>query len=63
MIKLIAIDMDGTLLDPSHEITPRVRASVIAAREQGIRIVLATGRPYSGVKPYLHELGDRKSVV
>lgn len=57
MIKLIAIDMDGTLLDPSHEITPRVRASVIAAREQGIRIVLATGRPYSGVKPYLHQLG------
>ncbi|MHC1480345.1 sugar-phosphatase [Frateuria aurantia] len=57
MIKLIAIDMDGTLLNPAHEITPRVRASVIAARERGIRIVLATGRPYTGVRPYLHELG------
>lgn len=57
MIRLIAIDMDGTLLNPAHEITPRVRNAIAAARAQGIRIVLATGRPFSGAQRYLQELG------
>ena len=57
MIDLIAIDMDGTLLDSNHAISPRVKQAILAARERGIRIVLATGRPFSGVEEYLDELG------
>lgn len=57
MIDLIAIDMDGTLLDSNHAISPRVKHAVAAARTRGIRIVLATGRPFSGVEEYLDELG------
>ena len=57
MIDLIAIDMDGTLLDPNHAISPRVKAAIRAARAQGVRIVLATGRPFSGIEEYLEELG------
>ncbi|HVI56251.1 MAG TPA: sugar-phosphatase [Luteibacter sp.] len=57
MIDLIAIDMDGTLLDAAHTISPRVKQAVTAARARGIRIVLATGRPFSGVEEYLEELG------
>ncbi|PKH23563.1 sugar-phosphatase [Enterobacterales bacterium CwR94] len=56
-IKLIAIDMDGTLLNPQHEITPRVKKAIQAARERGVTVVLATGRPYVGVQNYLMELG------
>lgn len=55
-IKLIAIDMDGTLLNPQHEISPRVKQAIQAARDKGVAIVLATGRPYVGVKNYLMEL-------
>lgn len=55
-IKLIAIDMDGTLLTPQHQITPAVKAAIAAARKQGIHVVLATGRPFIGVKRYLDEL-------
>jgi Cof subfamily protein (haloacid dehalogenase superfamily) len=57
MIDLIAIDMDGTLLDSNHAVSPRVKQAIAAARAQGIRIVLATGRPFSGVEEYLEELG------
>lgn len=55
-IKLIAIDMDGTLLNPQHEITPAVKAAIGRARDKGVSIVLATGRPFVGVQRYLMEL-------
>ncbi|MDU7870680.1 MAG: HAD hydrolase family protein, partial [Pantoea sp.] len=35
-IKLIAIDMDGTLLNPQHEITPGVKSALDRARQQGV---------------------------
>ncbi len=56
-IKLIAIDMDGTLLLPDHSISPAVKSAIARAREQGIRVVLTTGRPFTGVANYLKELG------
>jgi len=55
-IELIAIDMDGTLLNPQHEVTPAVKQALAAAREKGVQIVLATGRPFVGVQRYLKEL-------
>ncbi len=55
-IKLIAIDMDGTLLNPQHQISPRVKQAIGQARDQGVHIVLTTGRPYIGVERYLMEL-------
>ena len=56
-IKLIAIDMDGTLLNPQHQITQRVKTAITAARDKGVAVVLATGRPFIGIQRYLHELG------
>ncbi|KEY56552.1 sugar-phosphatase [Serratia sp. DD3] len=55
-IELIAIDMDGTLLNPQHQITPAVKQAISAARAQGVKVVLATGRPYVGVQDYLCQL-------
>lgn len=57
MYKLIAIDMDGTLLNDHHEVTDQVRAALDAAKDQGVKIVLCTGRPLAGVRRYLKELG------
>ncbi|MFG6111526.1 sugar-phosphatase [Stenotrophomonas nematodicola] len=56
-VELIAIDMDGTLLNPAHRLTPRVKQAIAAARAQGVRVVLASGRPVSGLAPFLAELG------
>lgn len=55
-IRLVAIDMDGTLLDPAHRITPRVKQAITRARQQGVQVVLASGRPVSGLAPFLREL-------
>ena len=41
-IKLIAIDIDGTLLNSKREITPRVKAALNAASAQGVYVVLCT---------------------
>lgn len=56
MIKLVAIDLDGTLLNPERKITPAVKAAVKAAKTYGIKIVICTGRPLMGVTDILNEL-------
>ncbi len=43
-IDLIALDLDGTLLDPDEQISPRNRAAISRAVADGIRVVLVTGR-------------------
>ncbi|MTT31146.1 sugar-phosphatase [Terrilactibacillus sp. BCM23-1] len=56
MYKLIAIDMDGTLLNDQHEVTSEVRSALHAAKAKGVKIVLCTGRPIGGVRRYLKDL-------
>ena len=53
MIKLIASDMDGTLINSSHEISSRNLNAIRRAQESGIEFAIATGRDYSMVKPFL----------
>jgi len=55
-IELVAIDMDGTLLDPAHKLTPRVKQAIAEARALGVHIVLTSGRPVPGLAPFLQEL-------
>lgn len=54
--KLIAMDMDGTLLNSDKKITRRTAQTLKTAAERGIHIVLATGRTVSGVNEYLETL-------
>ena len=49
MIKLIASDMDGTLINSSHEISSRNLNAIRRAQESGIEFAIATGRDYSMV--------------
>jgi len=55
--KLIAVDIDGTLLDPQNTLTAATIAAIQAAVATGIKVVLCTGRPLTGVQPYLNALG------
>lgn len=57
MYKLVALDMDGTLLNSQKKLTNRVRSAISSAKEQGIKVVLASGRPFEGMLPTLKELG------
>lgn len=55
-IKLVAIDMDGTLLNPDQKLTPGVAETIRQVRAQGTRVVLCSGRPLPGVMSFLPEL-------
>ena len=48
-IKLIALDLDGTLLNDAKEITKRTQHALEAAAAHGIRIVISTGRPLTAL--------------
>ena len=56
MYKLIAIDMDGTLLREDKTISDRTKEAIKKAIEKGVKIVLASGRPIEGLVRYLEEL-------
>ena len=56
MYKLIALDMDGTLLNEEKRVTERTKKAIQAARDKGVTVVIATGRPIDGVTRYLEEL-------
>ncbi len=56
-IKLLAIDIDGTLLTPEKTVSERTRAAIQMAQAQGIIVTLATGRRYGNSKPFADELG------
>ena len=57
MIKLIAIDMDGTLLNEKKHIDKAQKEAIHEAIDAGIKIVLCTGRPLYGILPFYEELG------
>ena len=56
-IRVVAIDIDGTLLDPHFQISERNLVALRAAHVSGIEIMLATGRRHDYALPVVHELG------
>lgn len=57
MYKLVAIDLDGTLLNSYGEVTPKTKEALQKAKSQGIEIVLSSGRPISSTESLAVELG------
>jgi len=62
-IRLIALDLDGTLLDSRGRLSERNRAAVAAAREGGARVALVTGRRFRDARPLALELGLDVPVI
>lgn len=57
MYKLIACDLDETLLTSDRKVSPENREAVLKADELGVKFVLATGRGYATVQETLKEVG------
>ncbi|WP_312650832.1 Cof-type HAD-IIB family hydrolase [Proteiniclasticum sp.] len=57
MIRLVAIDMDGTLLSSEHKVSPLNRKALKLADEKGIKVVLCSGRRIHNLLDYAKELG------
>lgn len=56
MIKVIASDMDGTLLNSRHEISKENLEAIKKAQEMGAHFVIITGREFNSVNSYIKEL-------
>lgn len=55
--KLIAVDLDDTLLSRDFQLTGRVKEAVAAVRAAGVQFTISTGRMYRSAAPFARELG------
>lgn len=63
MYKLVAIDLDGTLLNSYGQISEINRKAIKKAQEKNINIVLASGRLFNSVKNISNDLGGNKYII
>ena len=62
-VRLVAIDMDGTLLPSlSQQVSGRTKRALLAAQQAGITVAIATGRRQAYATPLLHGLGLRADM-
>jgi Cof subfamily protein (haloacid dehalogenase superfamily) len=55
--RLLALDLDGTILDSDGILRPAVQSAIAAARESGLQVVLCTGRRFRTAQPVFAQLG------
>lgn len=63
MYKLIAVDLDGTLLNSYGEVSEKNREAVKKAMDNGIEVVLASGRPLESVRSISLDLEASKFII
>ncbi|WP_156130561.1 Cof-type HAD-IIB family hydrolase [Paenibacillus durus] len=61
--RLLALDMDGTLLNSEERITPDTVKWIHKAVDAGIHVCLSTGRAFSSAYPYAQQLGLKTPMV
>jgi len=61
--QLLALDVDGTLVDRSFEITPRNLEAVRRAIDSGLRVVLATGRMFRSALRFAQQIGTSEPLI
>lgn len=61
--RLIAIDLDGTLLSPESQVTPRTKAAVQAVVDAGLQVCFATGRNWTESRRILAAVGHEGPMV
>ncbi len=60
MYKVLALDLDGTLVNSKKELTKRVKDALDELRDNGNHVVLASGRPLAGILPIAKKLEMEK---
>lgn len=62
-MQAFACDLDGTLVGRDAELRERTRATIARARAAGVPVLVATGRMFRSVRPYLERAGIDEPVV
>ncbi len=57
-IKLLVLDIDGTIAGESNTINPSVKAAVKAAQNRGVQVAIATGRMYRSALRFHQDIGS-----
>lgn len=55
--QLLVLDIDGTVTNSEKQVTPKTKEAILHLQEQGVHVVLASGRPPEGIYPIAQELG------
>ena len=62
-IRLLAIDLDGTLLDSNSQISEANRQALADAAERGVQVVVVTGRRFHSARPFVEQLPCPVTVI
>ena len=62
-VRLVAIDIDGTLLDSRWQLPPANLAAIVAAVDRGIDVVLATGRRFDFAAPIIAQVSPVRTII
>jgi Cof subfamily protein (haloacid dehalogenase superfamily) len=62
-VRLIALDIDGTLLDSRWQLPEANRAAIAEATRRGIEVALVTGRRYDFAMPVAHQLDSKLTLI
>ena len=55
-LKVIILDIDGTLFNSQKTISERTKKALLDAQSRGVKLILASGRPITSMEPVMHEL-------
>jgi Cof subfamily protein (haloacid dehalogenase superfamily) len=62
-IKLLVLDVDGTIAGVSNQVSKPVKKAIQAAQAQGIRVAIATGRMYDSATYFHREIGSQEPLI
>ena len=62
-IKLIAIDIDGTLIDDNFTVSENTIDTIKALKEKGVEVSLVTGRAHCGAKKVMNQIGVKLPII
>ena len=63
MYKLVAIDLDGTMLNQNGIITEKTKKAISKAQEKGVEVMIASGRAITSVKRFSKEINSNKYFI
>ena len=62
-MKIVAIDLDGTLLNSYGEVTENTKEKIKKTQEKGVEIMIASGRPIDSIKTIAEEINSKKYFI